>query len=102
MVCSLALTQAKNVHYVVLSLGQNFLYWRMVSEFGSPAFDEFLDCIGQRVSLQGFTGYRGGLDCKSKSRSTSFFNETRSFLFTLYMYRYWCLSVFIVSYAYMR
>ena len=41
----------------------------MVSEFGSPAFDEFLDCIGQRVSLQGFTGYRGGLDCKSTCTS---------------------------------
>ena len=57
----------------------------MVLEFGSPAFDEFLDCIGQRVSLQGFTGYRGGLDCKSTSRSTNFFNETRSFLFTLHV-----------------
>ncbi|CAB3403741.1 unnamed protein product [Caenorhabditis bovis] len=29
---------------------------------GSPAFDEFLSVIGETVPLQGFKGYRGGLD----------------------------------------
>ncbi|CAI4226219.1 unnamed protein product [Auanema sp. JU1783] len=29
---------------------------------GSPAFNEFLDILGDTIDLQGFTGYRGGLD----------------------------------------
>jgi hypothetical protein len=46
-------------------------FWRLTlfalfSEHGSPAFEEFLDCIGERVALNGFEKYRGGLDCKSK------------------------------------
>jgi len=28
----------------------------------TPAFQEFLELIGQRVHLQGFDGFRGGLD----------------------------------------
>lgn len=33
---------------------------------GSPAYEEFLDLLG-RVKLQGYTGYRGGLDVKNNS-----------------------------------
>jgi hypothetical protein len=33
-------------------------------EHGSPAFEEFLDFLGDRVQLEGFQGYRGGLDVK--------------------------------------
>ncbi len=29
---------------------------------GSPQFDKFLDLLGQRVRLKGWTKYRGGLD----------------------------------------
>ncbi|PAV55805.1 hypothetical protein WR25_07221 [Diploscapter pachys] len=29
---------------------------------GSPAFEEFLNVIGERIQLNGFQGYRGGLD----------------------------------------
>ncbi len=36
------------------------------TEFGSPALEEFLDFLGERVKLEGFTGYRGGLDVKSE------------------------------------
>lgn len=28
----------------------------------SPAMDEFLDLLGERVQLKDFKGYRGGLD----------------------------------------
>ena len=31
----------------------------------SPDFWEFMDLIGNRIKLQGYTGYRGGLDVKS-------------------------------------
>ena len=36
------------------------------AEHAGPALEEFLDCIGHRVRLQGFDKYRGGLDNKSK------------------------------------
>ena len=32
----------------------------------SPAFYEFLDLLGTRIQLQGWTGYRGGLDVQSR------------------------------------
>lgn len=35
------------------------------NEYGSPAFEEFLDLLGQRVRLKGFTKYRAQLDNKS-------------------------------------
>ncbi|XP_072516382.1 signal-induced proliferation-associated 1-like protein 2 isoform X3 [Salminus brasiliensis] len=37
---------------------------------GSPAFEEFLDLLGQRVLLKGFTKYRAQLDNKSDSTGT--------------------------------
>ena len=36
-------------------------------EEGGPAFDEFLDLIGQRVRLRGFEKYKAGLDNKMDS-----------------------------------
>ena len=36
------------------------------NENASPALDEFLDLLGQRVRLKGFTKYRAQLDNKSK------------------------------------
>lgn len=36
------------------------------NEEGGPAFNEFLDLIGQRVKLKGFNKYKAGLCNKSK------------------------------------
>ena len=36
------------------------------TEIGSAQFEQFLDFLGSRVTLEGFTGFRGGLDVKSK------------------------------------
>ena len=38
------------------------------NEEGGPAFNEFLDLLGQRVRLKGFNKYKAGLCNKSKSR----------------------------------
>ncbi|KAI4872964.1 hypothetical protein NFI96_023647 [Prochilodus magdalenae] len=40
------------------------------NETGSPALEEFLDLLGQRVRLQGFTKYRAQLDNKNDSTGT--------------------------------
>lgn len=34
----------------------------------SPAFDEFLNHLGERIELNGWTKFAGGLDTKSKSQ----------------------------------
>jgi len=39
------------------------------NESGSPALDEFLDLLGQRVRLKGFSKYRAQLDNKSECSS---------------------------------
>lgn len=45
------------------------------NEKGSPAFDEFLDFIGDKIPLKGWKGYRGDLDLKAGS--TGEFSEYR-------------------------
>jgi len=35
------------------------------NEHGSAAFDEFLELMGDKINLQNFTGFNGGLDTKS-------------------------------------
>eukprot|EP01116_Phalansterium_solitarium_P022014 TRINITY_DN7108_c0_g1_i1.p1 TRINITY_DN7108_c0_g1~~TRINITY_DN7108_c0_g1_i1.p1 ORF type:complete len:995 (-),score=257.85 TRINITY_DN7108_c0_g1_i1:255-3167(-) len=43
----------------------------MFSNVGtSPAFDEFLSCLGQRIELKGWTRFRGGLDVKTDTTGT--------------------------------
>ena len=37
------------------------------NEEGGPAFNEFLDLLGQRVRLKGFNKYKAGLCNKSES-----------------------------------
>lgn len=37
-----------------------------VLEVGSENFDKFLNLLGDSITLQGWAGYRGGLDTKSK------------------------------------
>ena len=34
----------------------------LTAAHATPAFDEFLAVLGDRVPLQGFAGFRGGLD----------------------------------------
>eukprot|EP00047_Mylnosiga_fluctuans_P022768 m.125577 g.125577 ORF g.125577 m.125577 type:complete len:936 (-) comp9379_c0_seq6:176-2983(-) len=43
------------------------LYGNAVS---TPAFDEFLAVLGERINLQGFTGFRGGLDITAGQTGT--------------------------------
>ena len=43
-----------------------FLSFHLFPEKAGPAFDEFLDSIGDRVLLKGFEGYRAQLDLKSE------------------------------------
>eukprot|EP00158_Paraphelidium_tribonemae_P005671 Partr_v1_DN27456_c0_g1_i2_m71606 putative GTPase activating protein len=40
------------------------------NEHGSDLFVQFMDCIGDRVQLKGFKGYRGGLDTKEDMTGT--------------------------------
>lgn len=37
------------------------------TETGSENFDKFLNLLGDTICLQGWAGYRGGLDTKSKT-----------------------------------
>lgn len=39
-------------------------------EHSSPAFEEFLDFLGQRVRLKGFDQYKGGLDIRGDTTGT--------------------------------
>ena len=39
----------------------------------SPDFEEFLQFIGERITLKGWDKFRGGLDVKSKEFFTSLF-----------------------------
>lgn len=43
---------------------QQFLF--SIAEYAGPAFEEFLNCIGDQVRLKGFEKYRAQLDNKSK------------------------------------
>ncbi|NP_001360531.1 Rap-GAP domain-containing protein [Caenorhabditis elegans] len=40
------------------------------NEFSTPSFDEFLDFLGQRVTLKGFEAYKGGLDTRGDTTGT--------------------------------
>lgn len=41
----------------------------LLTEIGSDAFQKFLNLLGDTITLKGWTGYRGGLDTKSKLAS---------------------------------
>lgn len=47
---------------------RNFVcvFFFCLTEISGPAFEEFLDLLGSRVSLKGFEGYRAQLDNRSK------------------------------------
>ena len=42
------------------------------NEEAGPAFNEFLELIGERVRLKGFDKYTGGLDNKGKQMYSGF------------------------------
>ena len=46
------------------------------NEEGGPAFNEFLDMLGQRVRLRGFSKYKAGLCNKSKLLPSLFMFES--------------------------
>lgn len=50
--------------------GQNTEEQMLCNEEGSKDFEEFLSCIGEKVQLKGFKGYRGGLDVKENTTGT--------------------------------
>ena len=62
----------RNIVVVSLLTKKTASYFRVYSnvfifpESSSPAFDEFLNLIGERVRLKGFENYRAQLDNKSK------------------------------------
>lgn len=39
-----------------------YLFVIILIEHGSPEFEEFLNCMGERVSLKGWTQFSGGLN----------------------------------------
>lgn len=41
-------------------------FFPSVAEMGSESFDKFLKLLGDSITLQGWAGYRGGLDTKSE------------------------------------
>lgn len=46
----------------------------------SPDFQEFLQFIGTKVKLEGFTGYNGGLDVKTNTTGTySIFSHVQDY-----------------------
>jgi len=40
------------------------------NEHGSPAFEEFLDFLGDRIELRGWSGFRGGMDIRGDTKGT--------------------------------
>ncbi|XP_038046946.1 signal-induced proliferation-associated 1-like protein 1 [Patiria miniata] len=50
--------------------GQNTEEEMYNNEHSTPAFDEFLECIGERIRLKGFDKYRAQLDNKTDSTGT--------------------------------
>jgi hypothetical protein len=60
------------------------------SDSGSPAFEEFLQFLGERVELQGWDKFRAGLDVTSTFRKI-FFLEPKIYLKFLF---YFFIGVF--------
>uniref|UniRef100_A0A4W5P0S2 GTPase activating Rap/RanGAP domain like 3 n=1 Tax=Hucho hucho TaxID=62062 RepID=A0A4W5P0S2_9TELE len=52
------------------------------NETGSQSFDKFLNLLGDTISLQGWAGYRGGLDTKSKTSYTHTHTHTHTQIHT--------------------
>ncbi|XP_055945135.1 signal-induced proliferation-associated 1-like protein 2 [Argiope bruennichi] len=59
------LTKTFKVGVMYCKAGQGTEEEMYNNEFAGPAFEEFLDMLGQRIRLKGFEKYRGGLDTKT-------------------------------------
>ncbi|GIY80218.1 signal-induced proliferation-associated 1-like protein 2 [Caerostris extrusa] len=60
-----ALTKTFKIGVMYCKAGQGTEEEMYNNEFAGPAFEEFLDMLGQRARLKGFEKYRGGLDTKT-------------------------------------
>lgn len=60
------LTNHYKVGVMFCKAGQNTEEEMYNNEEAAPAFTEFLETIGRKVRLNGFDGYKAGLDNKSK------------------------------------
>jgi len=60
------LTRRHKVGIMYCKAGQGTEEEMYNNEDAGPAFNEFLNLIGQKVRLKGFTKYTGGLDNKGK------------------------------------
>ena len=60
----MALIQRYKFGVICVKKGQNEENQWFANDDCDPSFWEFMDLIGDRIPLQGFTGYRGGLDVK--------------------------------------
>lgn len=70
-VCSLfQLSFQHKVGVLYCKAGQSTEEEMYNNESAGPALEEFLDLLGQRVRLKGFTKYRAQLDNKSKIKHT--------------------------------
>ncbi len=71
------LTKTSSTRTVIPQLARHLsrvflkLLWSVRLDKGSPAFEEFLDFLGARIKLEGWTKFRGGLDV-SRKRPLSF------------------------------
>lgn len=61
---------------------RGLLLWAFLSETGSESFEKFLSLLGDSITLQGWAGYRGGLDTKSKRPHTCTSSPPLLFLLT--------------------
>ncbi|KAI1295391.1 Signal-induced proliferation-associated 1-like protein 2 [Halotydeus destructor] len=59
------LTRTYKVGVLYCKNGQSTEEEMYNNEHSSPAFDEFLSCLGEKVRLKGFDKYRAGLDSKT-------------------------------------
>ncbi|XP_067831706.1 signal-induced proliferation-associated 1-like protein 2 isoform X2 [Heptranchias perlo] len=70
------LTFQRKVGVMYCKAGQSSEEEMYNNETASPAFDEFLDLLGQRVRLRGFEKYRAQLDNKTDSTGTHSLHTT--------------------------
>lgn len=64
------LTRTYKVGVLLCRNGQSTEEEMYNNEHSSPAFEDFLSILGERVRLQGFSKYRGGLDNKTDTTGT--------------------------------
>lgn len=62
----------------------NLSYHSFFLEHHGPAFDEFMDIIGEKVLLKGFEGYKAQLDNKSKFHPERRFLHKRRMILSIF------------------